>query len=71
MNTITTQAESMARPLGSPWTIEDAAAFLGGISPRHLRRLIAEGKVKAVNLGRRVLIPDSEMIRVANEGTGN
>jgi excisionase family DNA binding protein len=54
-------------PAGSPWPIPDAAAFLG-ISPRHLHRLIDAHKVKSIVLGRRRLVPDSELRRIAAEG---
>lgn len=52
---------------GSPWSIPDAAEFLG-ISPRHLYRLLDANKVKSVRLGRRRLIPDHEVQRLAREG---
>lgn len=70
--TVTTQllpADSPApiRPPGSPWPIPDAAAFLA-ISDRHLWRLIDGGRVRAIRIGRRVLVPDAEMQRLAREG---
>jgi excisionase family DNA binding protein len=55
------------RPAGAPWPIPDAAAFLS-ISPRHLSRLLDAGKVTSVRLGRRRLIPDAEVQRLAREG---
>lgn len=56
-----------ARPPGSPWPIPHAAAFLS-VSARHLARLLDAGKVKSVRLGRRRLIPDAEVQRLAREG---
>jgi excisionase family DNA binding protein len=53
---------------GSPWPLAVAAKFLG-VSHRHLVRLIDAGKVKSIRLGRRVLIADVELRRVASEGT--
>lgn len=52
---------------GSPWSVADAAAFLA-VSPRHLLRLIEAKKVKSILLGRRRLIPDAEVRRIASEG---
>jgi len=60
-------APSTPRPAGAPWSIPAAAAFLC-ISPRHLSRLLDAGKVKSVRLGRRRLIPDAEVQRLAREG---
>lgn len=54
-------------PPGSPWSIPGAAEFLR-ISARHLHRLLDAGKVRSVQLGRRRLIPDSEVRRLAREG---
>ena len=54
---------------GAPWGIKDAASYLG-VSDRHIWRLIDEGKIKSIRLGtRRVMIPDQEIRRVAQEGT--
>ena len=61
------QSPSPSRPPGSPWPIPDAAAFLT-ISQRHLHRLLDAGKVRSVRLGRRRLIPDAEVLRLAREG---
>jgi excisionase family DNA binding protein len=57
------------RPAGAPWPIPDAAAYLS-VSARHLWRLIDAGEVKAVRLGRRVLIPADELNRIATQGCG-
>ena len=55
------------RPNGSLWSIAEAAAFLD-ISPRHLFRLLSSGKVQSVTIGRRRLIPSSEVERLAADG---
>ena len=55
------------RPAGAPWPLSDAARYLG-VSHRHLVRLIDSGHVRPIRLGRRVLIADAELHRVASEG---
>jgi hypothetical protein len=57
-----------ARPNGAPWSLRDAAAFLG-VSPRHLARLIETTAVKSFKIGRRVFISDAELRWVAEHGT--
>jgi excisionase family DNA binding protein len=58
---------SAGRPAGSPWPVPAAATYLS-VSVRHLWRLIDAGRVRAIRIGRRVLVPDSEVRRVAAEG---
>ncbi|MDB5311553.1 MAG: Helix-turn-helix domain protein [Gemmataceae bacterium] len=67
MTTPTPTDAPPTRPPGSPWPIPDAAAFLS-ISERHLHRLLDANKVKSVRLGRRRLIPDAEVQRLARDG---
>jgi excisionase family DNA binding protein len=67
VSTSTEAAVSSSRPPGSPWPIADAAAFLA-VSTRHLHRLLDAGKARSVRLGRRRLIPDAEVQRLAREG---
>ena len=55
------------RPPGASWPIQDAARFLT-ISERHLHRLLDAHKVRSLRLGRRRLIPDAEVQRLAREG---
>jgi len=55
------------RPPGAPWPIPEAARFLT-ISERHLYRLIDANKVRSLRIGRRRLIPDAEVQRLAHEG---
>ena len=59
---------SSAHPAGAPWSIQEAAAYLA-ISTRHLHRLLDAGRVRSVRIGRRVLIPDAELKRLAEHGT--
>jgi excisionase family DNA binding protein len=56
-----------ARSAGAPWPVRTAAHFLA-VSERHVWRLIVAGRVRAIRIGRRVLIPDAEVRRVAAEG---
>jgi len=46
------------------------AAGLLGISSCGLRRLIAKGLLRSVNVGARVLVPSSEVERIQREGVG-
>ena len=52
------------RTHGGPWSIPDAAEFLG-VSERHLYRQLDANKVRSVRIGRRRLIPDAEVQRLA------
>jgi excisionase family DNA binding protein len=53
---------------GAPWSIADAATYLG-VSDRHLKRLISAGKIKQIQIGARKLIADSELRRIAEQGS--
>ena len=55
------------RTPGAPWSIPEAAVFLT-VSERHLYRLLGANKVRSVRLGRRRLIPDAEVRRLAGNG---
>lgn len=59
----------VSRPAGSPWPLQEAARFLG-VSHRHLVRLIDTGKLRSIRFGRRVLLSDVEVRRIASEGIG-
>jgi AraC-like DNA-binding protein len=61
------QSQPPPRPPGSPWSLRDAATYLG-ISERHLTRLIDGKLVKSIIFGRRRFVPAEEMIRLANQG---
>jgi excisionase family DNA binding protein len=67
MHDQTAPTTTATRPPGSPWSIQDAAQFLT-VSARHLHRLLDAGKVRSVRLGRRRLISDAEVQRLAREG---
>lgn len=49
--------------------IREAAARLA-ISPWSVRRLIDRAELRGVRLGRRLLVSESEIIRVIQHGTG-
>ena len=68
MSTPSTHPDPPAdHPAGSPWPLPEAAEFLS-ISKRHLHRLIDSRKVKSIVIGRRRLVPDDEVQRLAREG---
>jgi excisionase family DNA binding protein len=50
-------------------SISSSAECLG-VSVFTVRRLIAGGDIKAVNIGARLMIPDSELDRVVSQGVG-
>jgi hypothetical protein len=54
------------------WSVDETARQLGGISPRLVKRLLAEGKLTPVRIGRRRLIdPSSARALVANNAFGD
>ncbi len=55
------------RTPGQPWSLNDAAAFFG-ICRKSVERMIRDQKVKAIRFGTRVMLPDSEVKRVAEQG---
>jgi excisionase family DNA binding protein len=55
------------RPPGKPWTLPEAANFLG-VHLHTLRRAIQRRKVKAIRFGRRVLLADIVVRALAVEG---
>jgi excisionase family DNA binding protein len=57
------------RSPGAPWSLQEAAPFLS-VSLRYLFRLAATQKVRTIRIGRRRLLPDAEVRRLANEGLG-
>jgi excisionase family DNA binding protein len=68
MTTTTPNAQPQpTRSPGSPWPIADAAQYLH-VSTRHIHRLLDANKVRSLRLGRRRLIPDAEVQRLAREG---
>jgi excisionase family DNA binding protein len=61
-----TPSPPLPRQAGAPWPIGEAATFLS-VSERHVHRLLDANKVRSVRLGRRRLIPDAEVQRLARE----
>jgi excisionase family DNA binding protein len=55
------------RAAGKPWSVAEAAQFLG-VSERSIWRLIDAKEVNVSRLGRRVLLPDAVVRRWAGEG---
>jgi excisionase family DNA binding protein len=62
------ESKRPARPDGAPWSLRDAASFLG-VSERHAAGLAAAGKIRTIKIGARRLVPDDEVRRVACQGT--
>jgi excisionase family DNA binding protein len=50
-------------------SINDAADTLG-ISTFTLRRFLKRGVLRSVRVGRRVLLPETEVLRIVDEGCG-
>jgi excisionase family DNA binding protein len=69
LRSLRTLIETRCRQPGKPWTLEEAAAFLGR-SRTSLHTWIAEGRILAIKHGRMTSIPDAEVQRLATEGTG-
>ncbi len=61
------QSSPLGHQPGAPWPLREAAPFLA-ISVRHLHRLADANLVRTIRLGRRRLIPDVEVMRLASEG---
>ncbi len=55
------------RPDGGAWPLAEVARFWG-VSERHVARLVASGSLRSFKIGRRRLIADAEVKRVAAEG---
>lgn len=68
MNTIDLDPDNGGRQPGAPWDMAAVARFLG-LSTRHVVRLADGGKLETIRFGRRRLVPDREVRRVAAEGT--
>lgn len=60
----------MKREIPVPWqmakaaSVPEAARMLGGISTRSVFRMLGDGRLRGVRLGRRVVVPLSEIERV-------
>jgi excisionase family DNA binding protein len=55
------------RPAGKPWTLPEAADFLG-VHLRTLRRAIDMNKAKPIRFGRKVMLSDATVRKLAEEG---
>lgn len=66
MSTATVATPSPRLP-GQPWELNDVARFWG-VSKKTIERRIKDGTLKAIRFGRRILIPDTEARRVAENG---
>lgn len=62
-----TTAPAVERAAGKPWTVRDAAEFLG-VHPRTIQRAIDANKVRPVRFGRKVMLPDAVVRKLATEG---
>jgi excisionase family DNA binding protein len=51
-------------------SLVSASEFLGGVSKYTIRQWIGRGRLRRVKLGRRVLIRESELKRLIEEGEG-
>jgi excisionase family DNA binding protein len=54
-------------PEGAPWSLQDAADFLG-VCKETIAIRIADNTIKRIRIGRRVLIPDTEVKRLSQAG---
>jgi excisionase family DNA binding protein len=68
MPTATMIPTATVRPPGAPWSMSEAATYLQ-VSVRHLQRMADAGHAKSIRIGKRVLIPDTEVRRLAENGT--
>ena len=55
------------REPGRPWSYPEAADFLG-VCEATVARACRDSRIKSIAFGRRRLIPDDELRRVAREG---
>jgi hypothetical protein len=46
------------------FSVADAAAKLGGISPGTIKNWLSQGKLERTKVGRRTMIAESEIIRI-------
>ena len=52
------------------YSINAAAAKLGGVSPGTIRLWLSQGKLKRTKIGRRTMISETELQRFRNAGEG-
>ncbi|MFL5330722.1 MAG: helix-turn-helix domain-containing protein [Gemmataceae bacterium] len=61
------QAKVANHPEGAPWSLQDAATFLG-LCRETLSRLVLQNQIKAIRIGKRVFVPDTEVKRLSQVG---
>jgi excisionase family DNA binding protein len=67
MSSVPADFGPLTRPPGKPWTLPEAATFLG-VHLHTLRRAIERRKIKAIRFGRRVLLADVVVRALAVDG---
>lgn len=55
------------RAPGQPWGLDAVAEYLG-LCRKTIERAIRDRKVKAIRFGTRVMVPDAEVKRLAEQG---
>jgi len=50
------------------FSVKDAAAYLGGISPYTIHAWLAKGKLRRCKVGSRTMLRESELQRVIEDG---
>ncbi len=55
---------------GKLYSVEDAAAFLGGISKWTVHAWLSKGKLRRVKIGSRTMLRESDLLRVIQAGDG-
>ena len=50
------------------YSVKDAAAYLGGLSPYTIHAWLAQGKLRRSKVGSRTMIRESELQRVIEDG---
>ncbi len=51
------------------YTQVDTGRILGGVTRQHIANMIEEGELRAIRLGRRVLVPATEIARLLSEAS--
>ena len=52
------------------FSVKDAAAYLGGLSPYTISAWLSQGKLRRVKVGSRTMLRQSELDRLISEGDG-
>ncbi len=61
------QIATTVRAAGQPWSMEEAAQYLG-VSFTFIWRCVKDKKIRSFKLGRLVKLPDAEVQRIALHG---